>query len=208
MNRRTALLAVTAVILAAAGCESPSDKPSSTRPTAPDHSGQSLWHVIDEDGRTIEQLPDDDPLVTLVRKTVVLHSGVVDTRDHKSVAPSIDDELSFYNKDFAATLRSQQYPGKLTALFTRNKLATRQKSVAWYRSTFPRDRKNAKVEMEATFEFTAAAPDYLKKNKLELHTPYTQRRSVSLAEIDGRWLITRIEKNPLTRPAKTLPGTR
>ncbi|MFJ9429314.1 hypothetical protein ACIRQY_06565 [Streptomyces sp. NPDC101490] len=206
MNRRTALLALSTAALTAGCTATTSTTTVVPKPTAPDHGGQSLWHVIDDDGRTLARLPDDDPLVTLVRKTVALHSGVVDNRDARDIARSVTDELSFYNPDFAMSLRSGDYSEKLVGLFTRNHLATRQTSIAWYRSTFPRDRATAKVTMESTIEFTAADTAYLNANGFALHTPYAQRRTVSLARTGGRWLIVALEKEPLTRQAKTLPG--
>ncbi|MFJ6521590.1 hypothetical protein ACIQJ4_25440 [Streptomyces filamentosus] len=208
MNRRTVLLALAVTALSAAGCTTAPTTGLQTapRPTAPDHSGQSLWHVIDKNGKTVAQLPDDDPLVTTVRKTVVLHSGIVDNRDHRTVATSAAGEFAFYNKGFAASLDSQHYKTKLERLFTDNRLATRQTSLAWYKSTFPEDRTTAKVDMETTIEFTAGDAAYLKAKQLALHTPYTQRRTISLAKTGDRWLIVAIEKNPLTRQAKTLPG--
>ncbi|WP_086823146.1 hypothetical protein [Streptomyces sp. NRRL B-24572] len=206
MNRRTALLALASAALMAGCTATPPTTAATHGPTAPDHSGQSLWHVIDGDGKTLTRLADDDPLVTAVRKTVVLHSGVVDNRDHRGIARSAADELDFYNKDFATKLRSQGYGGKLTELFTKNHLTTRQTAIAWYVSTFPRDRSTAKVSMESTIEFTTADPAYLKANDFSLDTPYTQRRTVSLARSGGRWLIVALEKEPLTRQVKTLPG--
>lgn len=206
MNRRTAALAVAAALLAA-GCTAPAATRAdgTIRPTAPAHSGQSLWHVIDDSGRTANQLADDDPLVTAVRKTVVLHSGILDNRDHRTIGDSATAEFAFYSEEFADTLRAQQYPSKLRDLFTENGLSTRQTAVAWYRSTFPTGRDTAKVEMETTIEFTTADPAYLKAHGFSLRTPYTQHRTVSLAKIDGRWLIVALTKNPLTRQAKTLP---
>ncbi|WP_121831000.1 hypothetical protein [Streptomyces sp. S1] len=206
MNRRTALLVLTVAALTTGCTAAPPTTSAVPGPTAPDHSGQSLWHVIDADGKTLTQLADDDPLVTAVRKTVVLHSGVVDNRDHRGIARSATNELDFYNDDFAASLRAQDYVDKLTELFTENHLTTRQTAIAWYRSTLPRDRSTAKVSMESTIEFTAADPSYLKANGLTLGTPYNQRRTVSLARTGGRWLIVAIEKEPLTKQAKTLPG--
>ncbi|GAA4838454.1 hypothetical protein [Kitasatospora terrestris] len=192
-----------AAVLAAAGCTTA--QPAPPGPTVPDHSGQSLWHVIDADGKTIRQLPDDDPVVTAVRKTVVLHSGAVDNRDAAGIADSTTQEFTFYGTDFTASLRAQQYDTKLAALFTTNHLATRQVSIAWYQSTFPKDMTTAKVQMDATIEFTAADPGYLATSHLELNKPYTQHRSVSLAKQGDRWAIVAIDKNPLEAQNPPVP---
>ncbi|MEU1425311.1 hypothetical protein [Kitasatospora sp. NPDC005751] len=201
-----AALAVTA--LAATGCTAgqvPAPAVRATTPQAPDHSGQSLWHVIDTDGKTVSQLRDDDPVVTAVRKTVVLHSGTVDNRDHRTVTDSTAQEFAFYQRDFADQLRSKQYDTKLAALFTANHLVTHQVSIAWYVSTFPLDMATAKVQMDSTIEFTEADPAYLSANRLELNKPYAQHRTVSLARTGETWAITAIEKNPLEAPALPKP---
>lgn len=206
MLTRTAPLILAALLLTA-GCSSAHTTPSPpaagtpAAPTAPDHSGQSLWHVIDSNGSTITQLGDDDPIVTAVRKTVVLHSGAVDNRDHRTIGDSTTQEFAFYNQDFADQLRSQQYDTKLGALFTTNHLATRQVSIAWYQSTFPKNMTTAKVQMDSTIEFTEADPAYLSANKFELNKPYTQHRTISLTKSGDTWTITAIEKNPLKAPA-------
>ncbi|GAA4832178.1 hypothetical protein [Kitasatospora terrestris] len=198
-----AALAAAALLAAAACTTTPAAHTTATpgaasaAPQMPDHSGQSLWHVIDQDGKTLRRLPDDDPVVTAVRKTVVLHSGAVDNRDQQNLADSIQQEFTYYHPDFVAALRSQQYEDKLTRLFTTNHLATRQLGVAWYQSTFPQDMTTAKVAMDATIEFTAADPAYLAANHFELHTRYTQHRTVSLTKNGDRWTITAIDKNPL-----------
>ncbi|GGV29729.1 hypothetical protein GCM10010495_52390 [Kitasatospora herbaricolor] len=210
MLRRTAA-PILAALLLSAGCSSAHTAPvppaagTSAAPTAPDHSGQSLWHVIDSNGNTVTQLGDDDPVVTAVRKTVVLHSGAVDNRDHRTIGESTTQEFTFYNKGFADQLRSQQYDTKLAALFTANHLTTRQVSIAWYRSTFPEDMTTAKVQMDSTIEFTEADPAYLSTNKFELNKPYTQHRTISLTKTGDTWTITAIEKNPLEAPAPPKP---
>ncbi|GHH69080.1 hypothetical protein GCM10018781_27060 [Kitasatospora indigofera] len=200
MLRRTAPLILAALLLTA-GCSSAHTAAGTpAAPTAPDHSGQSLWHVIDSNGSTVTQLGDDDPVVTAVRKTVVLHSGAVDNRDHRTIGDSTAQEFTFYNQDFADQLRSQQYDTKLAALFTTNHLATRQVSIAWYQSTFPKDMTTAKVQMDSTIEFTEADPAYLSANKFELNKPYTQHRTISLVRTGDTWTITAIEKHPLEAP--------
>ncbi|OKI25686.1 hypothetical protein [Streptomyces sp. CB03911] len=210
MLRRTAA-PILAALLLTTGCSSAPTAPgppaagTSIVPTAPDHSGQSLWHVIDSNGSTVTQLGDDDPVVSAVRKTVVLHSGAVDNRDHRTIGDSTAQEFSFYNQAFADQLRSQQYDTKLAALFTTNHLATRQVSIAWYQSTFPKDMTTAKVQMDSTIEFTAADPAYLSTNKFELNKPYTQHRTISLTKTGDTWTITAIEKNPLEAPAPPKP---
>ncbi|MFC7615440.1 hypothetical protein ACFQV2_20000 [Actinokineospora soli] len=162
--------------------------------------GASLWHVIDDKGTTIHTLQDDDPNVTAVRKLVALHSGAVDNRSPDTVSGSVEVEFSFYDKAFAARLESERYADKLVRLFTDNALTTRQTSVAWYQSTFHQDMRTAKVDMESTFEFTAASPEYLAANQFELNKPYTQRRTLSL-HLDGdTWRIGTIEKSHLSKP--------
>ncbi|MFE2729310.1 hypothetical protein [Kitasatospora sp. NPDC059327] len=204
-HRRAALRAVlaTAALLAAAACTAThtdaTPSAASAAPQMPDHSGQSLWHVIDQDGKTLRQLPDDDPVVTAVRKTVVLHSGAVDNRDQQNLADSIQQDFTYYHPDFAAALRSQQYESKLTQMFTTNHLATRQLGVSWYQSTFHQDMTTAKVEMDATIAFTAADPAYLAANHFELNKRYTQHRTVSLTRTGDRWTITAIDKTPLAQ---------
>ncbi|MEJ2858702.1 MULTISPECIES: hypothetical protein [unclassified Saccharothrix] len=79
-------------------------------------------------------------------------------------------------------------------------IRTRQTSIAWYRSTFYRDMRTTKVQVESTFEFTGAAPDYLAANQFELHRPYTQRRTVSLSRDGDTWRIGAIEKTALSKP--------
>ncbi|RPE36174.1 hypothetical protein [Kitasatospora cineracea] len=205
MLRRTALLLAAALPCAAACTAQDRPAPSTGRaaaaPQAPEHSGQSLWHVIDADGRTTAQLPDDDPVVSAVRKPVVLHSGAVDNRDERILADSTAQEFSFYAPAFADRLRAQHYDTKLAELFTANHLATRQVGIAWYRSTLPEDLATAKVEMESTIEFTAADPGYLTANGFKLDQPYTQHRTVGLARSGDRWVITAIDKTALQ------PGT-
>ncbi|MEU3460680.1 hypothetical protein ABZ721_12075 [Streptomyces sp. NPDC006733] len=207
MRKSTAAPLLLAAALLAAGCapDHSTTADSAAAPTPPGHSGQSLWHVIDADGKTITQLPDDDPVVTVVRKTVVLHSGAVDNRAYRTIADSAAQEFAFYNADFADALRAQHYDAGLADLFTTNHLATHQTDIAWYQSTFPKDMKTAKVEMDSTIEFTAADQSYLDTNKFELHRPYTQHRTVSLALAHGKWAIVAIEKGRLTRQAPTLP---
>lgn len=201
-TRRAVLLLATALL--AAGCTTagtPAEPPS---PKA-DLSGQSLWHVIDKDGRTVRQLPDDDPTVTAVRKTVVLHSGVVDDRVHRTIEQSAQREFAFYSEEFADALRAQRYEEKLAALFTDNDLTTRQTGIAWYKSTFPQDMSTAKVEMDTVITFTEADRAFLDASKLTLHTPYTQHRTVSLTRAGGKWAISAIQKGPLAPQKKTPP---
>ncbi|WP_033216178.1 hypothetical protein [Kitasatospora phosalacinea] len=201
MLRRTALL-LAAAVLSATACTAQDPAPATGRttttgPQAPGRSGQSLWHVIDADGRTTAQLPDDDPVVSAVRKTVVLHSGVVDNRDASGVADSAAQEFSFYAPAFAEQLRTQHYDTELAELFGAHHLATRQLGIAWYQSTFPRDLATAKVQMDSTIEFTAADPGYLADHGFELNKPYTQHRTLSLARAGDKWAITAIDKTPL-----------
>ncbi|WP_030689243.1 hypothetical protein [Streptomyces globisporus] len=205
MHTRRAVLLLAAALLAA-GCTTTGTPAKSPAPRA-DLSGQSLWHVIDEDGRTVRQLPDDDPTVTAVRKTVVLHSGVVDDRDHRTIEQSAQREFAFYSRDFAGELRSQQYEKKLSALFTDNGLATRQTGLAWYESTFPQDMTAAKVEMDTVITFTEADRPFLNASNLALDTPYTQHRTVSLAKTGGKWTIVAIQKGPLTPQKKAPTGS-
>ncbi|MFF5789687.1 hypothetical protein ACFY8P_32500 [Streptomyces sp. NPDC012693] len=205
MLRNHAPLLLAAALLAA-GCTPTNSRPAAApSATRPNHAGQSLWHLIDENGKTLTQLPDDDATVTAVRRTVVLHSGVVDNRDHRSITGSASQEFTFYSKGFADKLRSQRYDTKLSELFTSNRLVTRQTSIAWYRSTFPQDMTTAKVEMDSVIEFTSADQSYLKTNKFELNKPYTQHRTVSLTKTDGKWTIVGIEKDRLTQEAATIP---
>ncbi|MFD3533795.1 hypothetical protein [Streptomyces sp. NPDC058664] len=203
MFTRRASLPLVAVLFAA-GCTTAAT-PGGTAPTRADLSGQSLWHVIDKDGGTLTQLPDDDATVTAVRRTVVLHSGVVDNRDHRTIEESAAQEFTFYDKGFAGKLRSQQYEKKLAELFTGNALATRQTGVAWYKSTFPRDMTTAKVEMDTVITFTAADRNFLDSHKFALGKPYTQHRTVNLAKIAGKWTIVAIQKGPLA-PQDGAPG--
>ncbi|RKE23444.1 hypothetical protein [Streptomyces sp. TLI_171] len=206
MLRRTAPL-LAAVVLSVAACTAQHPAPAATTgPRAPDHSGQSLWHVIDADGRTTAQLPDDDPVVTAVRKTVALHSGVVDNRDEHSIGDRTAQEFALYASEFADELRAQHYDTKVAELFGANHLATKQVSLAWYVSTFPEDMTTANVEMDSTIEFTTAAPGYLEKNGFALNTPYTQHRTVSLARSGDAWKITAIRKNPLESGAPPSPA--
>ncbi|MET7760329.1 hypothetical protein ABZT27_37440 [Streptomyces sp. NPDC005389] len=154
-------------------------------------------------------MPDDDPVVTKVRKTAVLHSGVVDNRDHRTVGDSASKEYTFYDKGFADKLRKERYGEKLADLFTKNHLVTRQTSIAWYKSTFPADMRTAKVEMDTTIEFVAADPGYLEASKFALDTPYTQHRTLSLARSGDTWTIVAIQKGPLTpqEQAPLKPGS-
>lgn len=220
MRPSTAALAVlpAALVLLLTGCDStpPSQQAASTRAEsspAPDGgpptgaAAESLWSLIDGRGKTIRVLPDDDPDVTAVRKAVALHAAVTGNRDFRSVTTSVGDEFSFYAPAFTERLRAEGYETRLTAFFRTNKLATRQANTAWYRSTVFEDRTTAKVEMDTVIEFTAGDPGYLKKGGFSLKMPYTEHRSVDLAKVKGRWVITAIDKSPLTRPAERPAGS-
>ncbi|SEE51647.1 hypothetical protein SAMN05216483_6479 [Streptomyces sp. 2131.1] len=194
-------------VLLFSGCDSATTVPdpaSSTArqagpPTGPEN--RSLWTLIDADGETIETLADDDPDVTAIRRTVVLHSGAVDDRNSASVTESLKSEFSFYGVEFRKALEARSYATKAIALFRDNALATRQQKVAWYRSTVFRNRRTAKAEMDTVFEFTAGDPAYLKKGGLAVGTPYTEHRTISLAKQGSTWVITGIRRTPLERPA-------
>ncbi|MER6118667.1 hypothetical protein E6R60_32765 [Streptomyces sp. A0642] len=195
-------------VLFFSGCDfgtSAADPPASPAarqggpPTGPEN--RSLWTLIGADGETIETLADDDRDVSAIRRTVVLHSGTVDGRSSASVAESVKKELTFYGTEFRKSLDAQNYGTKVTAFFRDNALATRQRKVAWYRSTVYRDRRTAKAEMDTVFEFTAGDPAYLKKGGLAVGIPYTEHRTVNLAKRDGTWVITGIRRTPLERPA-------
>lgn len=173
-------------------------------PTGPEN--RSLWTLIGDGGESLETLADDDPDVTAIRRTVVLHSGTVDDRSSTSVAGSVKSEFAFYGAAFRKSLEAQDYGAEVTALFRDNKLATRQEKVAWYRSTVYRDRRTAKAEMDTVFEFTAGDPGYLKRGGLAVGTPYTEHRTVSLAKQGGTWVITGIRRTPLERPAPQPAG--
>ncbi|MEU8626157.1 hypothetical protein [Streptomyces sp. NPDC048669] len=205
-----------ALVLVLSGCDSaPAHAPTPAGATAPaartpqggpptGPAGRSLWALIDDRGDTIRSLPDDDPDVTAVRRTVALHSAATDNRDHRTLADgtsSADDEFAFYTPEFTKQLKAQGYDRQLTALYRTNRLTTHQVKTAWYRSTLYKDRATAKAEMDTVMEFTAATPGYLKKGGFALNTPYTQHRSVSLAKQDGKWRITAIRKSPLTKTA-------
>ncbi|MFF5104545.1 hypothetical protein [Streptomyces sp. NPDC000134] len=181
-----------------------SPAPDSGPPTGA--AATSLWSLIDSGGKTIRTLPDDDPDVTAVRKAVALHSAVTDNRDFRSVTASVRNEFGFYTPAFAERLGAEDYASRSTAFFVTNKLATRQKNTAWYRSTVYRDRTTAKVEMDTVIEFTAGDPGYLKKGGFTTNVPYTQHRSVDLVKEKGRWMITGIEKSPLSKPAERPAG--
>ncbi|SDH85754.1 hypothetical protein SAMN05192558_105374 [Actinokineospora alba] len=196
--RITITVAVAALCCLVSGC-SPTPAPAAAPAGGPPPPGQSLWKLVDAAGAVVSTVPDDDPDVTAVRKTVVLHSGVVDNRDPGSVAASVRDEFSFYDKGFVDQLQGNGYTSSVTGMFESNGLRTRQVAIAWYESTLLRERTAAKVQMESTIEFTAAQPAYLTGQQLALNTPYLQRRSISLAKVDGSWKITGIEKFPLTR---------
>lgn len=168
-------------------------------PAGPEN--RSLWTLIGAKGETLETLADHDPDVTAIRRTVVLHSGTVDDRSGASAEESVRSEFAFYSPEFAEALEAQSYGTKVAALFQDNALATHQQKVAWYRSTVYRDRRTAKAEMDAVFEFTAGDPAYLKKGGLALRTPYTEHRTLNLAKQGGTWVITGIRRTPLERPA-------
>ncbi|MBC6451029.1 hypothetical protein [Actinokineospora xionganensis] len=191
-------IAVVALCWLFSGC-SPTPAAPGTHAAGGPPQGQSLWKLVDAAGAVVATVPDDDPDVAAVRKTVVLHSGVVDNRDSASVAAAVRDEFSFYDNGFIKQLQDKGYLSSVTGMFQSNGLRTRQVAVAWYESTLLRERTSAKVQMESTIEFTAAEPAYLAGQQLALNTPYLQRRSISLAKVDGTWKITGIEKYPLTR---------
>ncbi|MCX4787449.1 hypothetical protein OG369_15030 [Streptomyces sp. NBC_01221] len=215
MRARLALpLALPAVaVLLVGGCDSaPSAPRTSTAPGAARGSAESggppsgpqnrsLWTLIDDRGKAVTALADDDPDVTAIRKTVVLHSGAVDNRDADSAETGVKAEFSFYSAEFERALDSQHYGTRVAALFHDNALATHQVKIAWYRSTVYRDRRTAKAEMDSVTEFTAGDSAYLKKHGLTLSTPYTQHRTLDLIKRDGTWVITGIRKTPLQRPA-------
>ncbi|MFD7426960.1 hypothetical protein ACFV6Z_07840 [Streptomyces sp. NPDC059818] len=209
-----------ALVLVLSGCDAaPAPAPAPAGATAPAASpaprggpptgpaGRSLWALIDDRGDTIRSLPDDDPDVTAVRRTVALHSAATDNRDHRTLtdgtggAGSADSEFAFYSPEFTRQLKAQGYGRQLSALYRTNRLTTHQVKTAWYRSTLYKDRATAEAEMDTVMEFTAAAPGYLKKGGFALNTPYTQHRTVSLAKQGGKWKITAIRKSPLTKAA-------
>ncbi|WP_327337776.1 hypothetical protein OG693_18245 [Streptomyces sp. NBC_01259] len=199
-----------ALVLALSGCEpapapaAPAAAPAAATPQGgppTGAAGRSLWALIDDRGDTIRSLPDDDPDVTAVRRTVALHSAATDNRDHRTVADGAESEFAFYAPGFGKQLKAQGYDRKLTALYRTNRLTTHQVKTAWYRSTLYEDRATATAEMDTVIEFTAAAPAYLKKGGFALNTPYTQHRTVSLAKRDGAWKITAIRKSPMTKAA-------
>ncbi|MEU9093513.1 hypothetical protein [Streptomyces sp. NPDC048428] len=204
----TRLVLPTLAVLLFSGCDSgttgpdPAPSPAARQggpPTGPEN--RSLWTLIGTDGETVGTLADDDPDVTAIRRTVVLHSGTVDDRSSASVTESVKSEFAFYGAEFRKALEAQGYGTKVTTLFRDNALATRQEKVAWYRSTVYRDRRTAKAEMDTVFEFTAGDPAYLKKGGLAVGTPYTEHRTVNLAKQGGTWVITGIRRTPLERPA-------
>ncbi|WP_406455975.1 hypothetical protein OG782_29255 [Streptomyces sp. NBC_00876] len=206
----TRLVLPTLAVLLFSGCDSgagsaapdPERSPVTRQagpPTGPEN--RSLWTLIGADGERVETLADDDPDVTAIRRTVVLHSGTVDDRSSDSVTESVKNEFAFYGGEFKKALEAQNYGTKVTALFRDNGLSTRQEKVAWYRSTVYKDRRTAKAEMDTVFEFTAGHPAYLKKSGLAVGTPYTEHRTVNLAKQGGTWVITGIRRTPLERPA-------
>ncbi|MEV7640980.1 hypothetical protein AB0O32_13685 [Streptomyces rubiginosohelvolus] len=200
------------------GCDSgptdsaPAPGPSATGP-APrggpptGSASRSLWTLIGEKGATVKHLPDDDPDVTAVRRTVALHSGVADNRDAATIEASTREELAYLSEEFRKLLERERYAPSLTGLFRQNALATRQTKIAWYRSVVHEDRKNAKVEMDSVIEFTKARPSYLEKGGFTLQTPYTQHRTISLIKRNGHWQISAIEKTPLTKPEARPDGS-
>ncbi|MFJ6464780.1 hypothetical protein ACIQM0_27765 [Streptomyces sp. NPDC091387] len=205
-----------ALVLVLSGCDSApapapapvgaaapaSPTPQGGPPTGP--AGRSLWALIDDRGDTIRSLPDDDPDVTAVRRTVALHSAATDNRDHRALTDGVggaEGEFGFYSPEFIRALKAQGYDRQLAVLYRTNRLTTHQVKTAWYRSTLYEDRATAKAEMDTVMEFTAATPGYLKKGGFALNTPYTQHRTVSLAKQGGKWKITAIRKSPLTKTA-------
>lgn len=202
LNLAAACLAVT--LLPLAGCRDTTGAygapaPSVSAPPKGPPSGQSLWHLVDGNGRTGQALPDSDPDVAAIKALVAAQSAVVDHRSGRTVALSAAKENVFYTTRLATELRSAGYYGRVTSLFQDNGLSTEPVDIGWYASTIGSNRTSAQVVMDSTFEFATAKSAYLKANGLATNTAYTQHRVIGLRKVDGKWLIDSLRKYPLTR---------
>ncbi|MFC8520183.1 hypothetical protein [Streptomyces sp. NPDC057257] len=203
MRIKLAAACLATVALLLTGCQDATQHPTGAQSGAP--AGQSLWHLGSK-SHTGKALPDSDPDVAAIKTLVAAQSAVVDRRTARTVAASTTKEYGFYTTRLAVSLRNENYGGKLSGLFQDNGLSTEPLKTGWYASTITQDRTSARVEMDSTFEFTAAKPAYLRANGLATNTPYTQRRVIGLKKVDGTWLIDSLQKYPLTR-APAAPGS-
>ena len=209
--RRTRIIVVSTLLLALmTGCTpTPTDVAPTTvsetaapQPTAPQRDEAStLWHLEGSD----ETLPDDDPDVIALQRTVALHSATVDDRAPDTVDAALEDEFAFYTPAFVASLDDAQYRQTASAMYRDNGLATRQLGVAWTTSTISADRTRASVGFESIFEFTAGSDAYLSERGLKTGERYAQPRELSLVRDGDAWLIDGIQKGPLSR-SETLGG--
>jgi len=168
-----------------------------------ERAGQTLWIVIDEDGNTINNLPDDHPEVLAVREIVEAHAEIIDNRSPSGA--NAEDEYSFYTDAFIRQLQDQKYAQALRAMYAGSRIEIRKQSLAWYEMAFYQDMKTVRVKTESEFELAASSDDYLEKYGLILGQVYKQPRIVDLIKEGSEWKIAKIEKAPLEMKSSRSP---
>lgn len=193
-----------AALCALTGCvaqpdtASPAPAAAESAPPQPQRNDtQTLWTI--EGSKT--SLPDDDPDVIALQRTVALHSATVDNRSANTVETAMDQEFSFYTVDFVAKLDAEDYRDATIALYRDNDLTTEQLGVAWSRSTVSEDRTRATVGFESILQFATGDEEYLQARGLLRDERYAQARELTLIKIDDTWTIDDIRKAALTKSA-------
>lgn len=159
-------------------------------------SQQTLWSVMDQEGKKVKSLSNDHPDVIAVKKLVEGHGKVVDNRDYQSI--NTKDEYAFYVTPFVDELK-KGYEEKLYEMYKGNKINLIQTSFSWYEMTFSSEYETARVVVESELEITEASQDYLNENQLKLHTPYQQQRTMDLLKEGDTWKISSINKTPFIK---------
>ncbi|MCD9022646.1 hypothetical protein [Cohnella silvisoli] len=159
-----------------------------------ERESQTLWFVIDENGKKLRNLPDDDPEVMGVNKLMVLHSDVVDNLNYRSL--NVKDEFRFYSQGFKEQLNQEGYPQVLLLMYKDNEIVLKLNRLAWYEMAFHRNFKTARLKTESEIVIERCSQEYMDKYKLKLGQAYVQPRIVDLVKEGSEWKIARIDKGP------------
>lgn len=169
-----------------------------------ERSSQSLWFVIDEQGKRLENLPSDSSDVEAVNSVITKHSDVVDNFDYHNLKEG--DELAFYAEPFINSLKQVNYTQALQNMYRNNKIVIEQNQLAWYEMAFYKDMKTVRVKTESEIVIKECSEDYLEQHKLKKNQVYSQARIVDLQKENEIWKITKIDKGPYVAKLTTAGG--
>lgn len=165
-----------------------------------DREEQTLWQLLDSEGKPEKYLSDEDKNVKAVRTIVEEHHKLVDNRSGQSL--NCQEEFKLYAPDFKGQLEVNQYEEALNKMYKDNQMAIEAGNLTWFVSTFNEAVSTCKVTIDADFKITKCNQEYLDTNELDLNTEYVEQRIIYLEKEKGEWFITNITKSAINKKEK------